>query len=104
MKLRSFPVFQLKHYTIKIGLLMPERIAENGYRYYGNKELERLQQILFYRELDFPLVKIKKAMQDEPSRLRCLCEQKTLLMARQQRVSPHIDRNHYFLREGKEQL
>ncbi|MCI1955075.1 MAG: MerR family transcriptional regulator [Oscillospiraceae bacterium] len=59
----------------------------NGYRYYGDKELEQLQQILFYRELDFPLEKIKTAMQNEPSRLRCLCEQKTLLMARQQRIS-----------------
>lgn len=76
----------LYHYQ-KIGLLMPESIAENGYRYYGDKELEQLQQILFYRELDFPLEKIKAVMQNGPSRLRCLCEQKTLLMARRQRIS-----------------
>lgn len=74
------------YYYQKIGLLMPERIAVNGYRYYGDKELEKLQQILFFRELDFSLDKIKLAMQDEPSRLRCLCEQKTLLMARRQRL------------------
>lgn len=84
-KLSGVTIKTLYHYQ-KIGLLMPERIAENGYRYYGDKELERLQQILFYRELDFPLEKIKAAMQNEPSRLRCLCEQKTLLMARQQRT------------------
>lgn len=65
---------------------MPESIGENGYRYYGNKELEALQQILFYRELDFPLDKIKKAMQDEPSRLQCLHEQKSLLTLRQKRL------------------
>ncbi|KPU42688.1 HTH-type transcriptional activator mta [Oxobacter pfennigii] len=85
-KLSGVTIKTLYHYQ-KIGLLMPESIAENGYRYYGDKELERLQQILFYRELDFPLEKIKAAMQNEPSRLRCLCEQKTLLMARQQKIS-----------------
>ncbi len=85
-KLSGVTIKALYHYQ-KIGLLMPESVAGNGYRYYGDKELERLQQILFYRELDFPLEKIKAAMQNEPSRLRCLCEQKTLLMARQQRIN-----------------
>lgn len=85
-KLSGVTIKTLYHYQ-KIGLLMPESIAENGYRYYGDKELEQLQQILFYRELDFPLEKIKSAMQNGPSRLRCLCEQKTLLIARQQRIS-----------------
>lgn len=84
-KLSGVTIKTLYHYQ-KIGLLMPERVAENGYRYYGDKELEKLQQILFFRELDFSLEKIKLVMQNEPSRLRCLCEQKTLLMARQQRL------------------
>lgn len=84
-KLSGVTIKTLYHYQ-KIGLLMPECIAENGYRYYGDTELERLQQILFYRELDFPLEKIKTVMQNEPSRLCCLCEQRTLLMARQQRT------------------
>lgn len=85
-KLSGVSIKTLYHYQ-KIGLLMPESISEKGYRYYGDKELEKLQQILFYRELDFPLDKIKEAMQNEPSRLRCLCQQKSLLMARRQRVS-----------------
>ena len=85
-KLSGVTIKTLYHYQ-KIGLLMPEHVAENGYRYYGDKELERLQQILFYRELDFTLEKIKVAMQNERSRLQCLCDQKTLLMARQQRGS-----------------
>lgn len=84
-RLSGVTIKTLYHYQ-KIGLLMPERIEANGYRYYGDKELEKLQQILFFRELDFSLDKIKLAMQDEPSRLRCLCEQKTLLMARRQRL------------------
>lgn len=84
-KLSGVTIKTLYHYQ-KIDLLHPASIADNGYRFYGEKELERLQQILFYRELDFPLEKIKDAMQNEPSRLRCLCEQKSLLMARQQRT------------------
>src|SRR6185369_8638654 len=51
----------LHHYD-EIGLLKPSRVGENGYRYYGEESLLRLQQILFYRELDIPLEDIKKIM------------------------------------------
>ncbi len=51
----------LHHYD-EIGLLKPSRIGDNGYRYYGEEALLKLQQILFYRELDFPLDDIKKIM------------------------------------------
>lgn len=51
----------LHHYD-EIGLLKPSRIGENGYRYYGEEALLKLQQILFYRELDIPLDEIKKIM------------------------------------------
>ena len=40
----------LHHYD-QIGLLKPSRIGDNGYRYYGEESLLKLQQILFYREL-----------------------------------------------------
>lgn len=50
------------HYYDQIGLLHPMRIAENGYRIYGPKEVDQLQQILFYRELKMPLKKIKAIM------------------------------------------
>ena len=49
----------LHHYD-QIGLLKPTRVGENGYRYYGEDSLLRLQQILLYRELDLPLDDIKK--------------------------------------------
>jgi DNA-binding transcriptional MerR regulator len=49
----------LHHYD-DIGLLKPSRIGENGYRYYGEEALLKLQQILFYRELDFPLEEIRR--------------------------------------------
>ena len=51
----------LHHYDA-IGLLKPTRVGENGYRYYGEESLLRLQQILLYRELDLPLEDIKKIM------------------------------------------
>ena len=46
-------------YYDEIGLLDPADIGENGYRYYDNDSLLRLQQILFFRELDVPLKKIE---------------------------------------------
>jgi DNA-binding transcriptional MerR regulator len=50
------------HYYDEIGLLKPSRVGVNGYRYYGDECLLRLQQILLYRELDMPLEDIKKIM------------------------------------------
>ncbi len=44
----------LRHYD-KVGLLKPGERAENGYRIYTNGDLERLQRILFLRELDFSI-------------------------------------------------
>ena len=57
----------LRHYE-DVGLFKPSRIGDNGYRYYGEEALLKLQQILCYRELDFPLEDIKKIM---APRLRC---------------------------------
>jgi DNA-binding transcriptional MerR regulator len=53
----------LRYYD-EIGLLKPMRINSSGYRIYGQKEVDILQQILFYRELEIPLEKIKTIMQD----------------------------------------
>jgi DNA-binding transcriptional MerR regulator len=54
----------LRYYD-QIGLLPPEDIGENGYRYYSDVSLLKLQQILFYRELDIPLEQIKVIMGHE---------------------------------------
>lgn len=51
----------LRYYD-EIGLLAPARIGANGYRYYGEAALLRLQQILFYRALDVPLADIQAIM------------------------------------------
>lgn len=51
----------LRYYD-KIGLLVPSARTEAGYRLYSADDLERLQQILFFRELDFPLARIQDLM------------------------------------------
>ena len=53
------------HYYDAIGLLRPESLGANGYRYYEAGSVLRLQQILFYRELGLPLKAIGKIL-DRP--------------------------------------
>ncbi|MDT9564761.1 MerR family transcriptional regulator [Streptococcus mutans] len=48
------------HYYDEINLLTPSFIANNGYRYYDDKAFERLQEILLFHELEFPLKTIKE--------------------------------------------
>ena len=50
------------HYYDEIGLLKPRRVTEAGYRVYDKESLQKLQQILFFRELDFSLKEIKEIM------------------------------------------
>lgn len=54
----------LRYYD-EIGLLKPARINSSGYRIYGSAEVDRLQQILFYRELGVSLDSIKEIMTSE---------------------------------------
>ena len=60
----------LRYYD-EIGLLKPTELTETGYRLYDNKALEKLQEILFFRELEIPLTDIKKIM-DAPNMLQML--------------------------------
>ncbi len=50
----------------QIGLLKPGRVAENGYRYYGTAQVDRLQDILYYRALGVELARIQECL-DDPS-------------------------------------
>ena len=59
-------------YYDKIGLLRPVGRTEAGYRLYDDAALERLQQILLFRELEFPL-KDTPAM--NPDALKTMVEQ-----------------------------
>jgi len=53
------------HFYDEIGLLRPGRVGANGYRYYGQPALLRLQQILFYKELGLSLEEIAEVL-DQP--------------------------------------
>ncbi|WP_080840761.1 MerR family transcriptional regulator [Cohnella massiliensis] len=78
------------HHYHKIGLLPPREISDAGYRLYGAEELKRLQHILFYRELDFSLEKIKRLLDGEPDRPALLSQQQRLLLARKARLDAVI--------------
>lgn len=73
-RLAGVSVRTLRYYD-KIGLLSPREVTSAGYRLYGRAELERLQEILFFRELDFPLEEIKAILSDpgydRQTALRC---------------------------------
>lgn len=60
-KLAGVSTRTLRYYD-EIGILKPARINSSGYRIYGQNEVNRLQQILFYRELGVNLTDIKKIM------------------------------------------
>ena len=63
-RLTGVSVRSLHHYDA-IGLLKPARVTEAGYRLYGDDELKRLQNILLFRELQFPLKQIRTIL-DSP--------------------------------------
>ncbi len=62
-KLAGVSVRTLHHYD-DIGLLKPCRQKENGYRVYHAQDVDRLQHILFFREMNMPLDDIKRVLQD----------------------------------------
>ena len=61
--LAGITVRTLHHYD-RIGLLRPSLRTDAGYRRYADADLVRLQQVLFYRELGFPLDRIRSVMTD----------------------------------------
>jgi DNA-binding transcriptional MerR regulator len=76
------------HYYDQIGLLRPCEVSvESGYRWYGEAEVRRLQRILFYRELDFPLKKIVAILSEPDYDAReALRGQRELLRLKRQRL------------------
>lgn len=76
------------HYYDEINLLKPAEIDENnGYRFYDRTALERMQEILFYRELDFPLKSICEILSSpDYDKQKALSEQKKLLILKKERL------------------
>ncbi|MGI0535404.1 MerR family transcriptional regulator [Bacillus pfraonensis] len=100
-KLSHTTVKTLHHYH-KIGLLIPEQTTEAGYRLYGKKDLERLQHILFYKALDFPLKEIKQLLDGNIDRENTLIKQRDLLEQKINQFKELIDTINFSIKNTKE--
>lgn len=79
VKLSGVSARTLRYYD-EIGLLKPSMVEQNGYRQYNQCDIDRLQQILFYRELDFKLEQIKVLLEDKNFNVKeALINQQALL-------------------------
>lgn len=74
-------------YYDEIGLLKPSGLTPSGYRLYGDQALQRLQQILFFKELDFKLKDIRDILQQPDfDTLEAFRRQKNLLVLKRERL------------------
>ncbi|MEG0075603.1 MAG: MerR family transcriptional regulator [Eubacterium sp.] len=75
------------HYYDEIGLLSPSEVTKAGYRIYNEDVLAVLQQILFFKELDFSLSDIKEIMTNPHyNQKEALTKHKELLLQKRQRL------------------
>ena len=93
MQIKEFAKFtgvsvRTLHYYDEIGLLKPAFVDRStGYRYYNEKSLLRMQEILFYRELDFSLKSIGEILSSQNyDKNKALTEQKHLLTLKKERL------------------
>lgn len=90
-KLSGVSVRALHHYD-QIGLLQPSSVAQSGYRYYDDAAIERLWQIMFYRELEFPLNEISQILSSPAfDKTRALAEHHNLLTQKRARLDRLIE-------------
>lgn len=91
------------HYYDEIGLFVPTSKSEAGYRLYDDRALETLQQILFFREFDIPLKKIKAVMENpDLDRNQILQMQRKMLVAKKERMERLIASIDDILKGGNE--
>jgi MerR family regulatory protein./MerR, DNA binding. len=90
-------------YYDEVGLLKPVRINSSGYRIYGRKEVDRLQQIMFYRELGFSIEKIKEII-DSPEfdEIKALKSHREQLVNKRKQLDLLIENveKHYSIKKG----
>ena len=90
-KLTGVSIRTLQYYD-KIGLLHPAKYTEAGYRLYDDTALETLQQILLFRELEFPLKDIKEIIgSPDFDRSKALEQQIELLKLKKEHIENLID-------------
>lgn len=81
----------LRYYD-EIGLLKPTELTSSGYRLYDNKALEKLQEIMFFRELDIPLIDIRRIMENPNyDKEQVLSAQKSILEKKRNRLNGIIE-------------
>lgn len=101
-QLTGLTVRTLHHYD-QIGLLKPAFVAENGYRYYNQENLARLQEVLFFRELDFPLKEIQQLLDvTEVNRQQVLRDHISLLELKRERLDRIINHARLLTEKGGE--
>ena len=77
----------LRYYD-QLGILTPAEIAANGYRFYDRKNLLRLQQVMFFRELDVPLKEIRSILsRPEYQPLSSLKKHRKAIITQMERLS-----------------
>ena len=93
MQIKEFAEFtgvsvRTLHYYDEIGLLLPAVVdRDTGYRFYDENSLLRMQEILFYRELDFSLKSIGEILSSPNyDKNKALKEQKQLLILKKERL------------------
>ena len=93
MEIKEFAEFtgvsvRTLHYYDEIGLLRPAEVDRiTGYRFYDEDSLFRMQEILFYRELDFSLKSISEILSSSGyDKTKALQEQKQLLILKKERL------------------
>ena len=85
-ELTGVSIRALQYYD-RIGLLRPAKHTEAGYRLYDETSMEKLQQILLFRELEFPLAEIKAMMEDPGfNREKALEQQIEMLLLKKERI------------------
>ncbi len=90
-KITGVSIRTLRYYD-EIGILKPSAFTDAGYRLYDGKALEKLQEIMFFRELEIPLVTIKQILENpDYDRERILLTQKSLLEQKRNRLNGIIE-------------
>lgn len=90
-KLTGISTRTLQYYD-EIGLLKPSDFTSSDYRLYNDDALQKLQQILFFKELDFKLKEIKEILENpEFDKMEAYKKQKKLLCLKRNRIDKLID-------------
>lgn len=85
-KLTGISVRTLQYYD-EIGLLKPSKLTPSGYRLYDDEALKTLQQILFFKELGFPLKEIGEILEkSDLDRIAVFKKQKELFLLKRSRI------------------